>query len=174
MKFFSLLASVFLLFFTSLLILGVVSGSDSEVNESITIEAPNVVVLKELIDFDNYQKWCPNIIQSDYDPNTQLRQTTYLIDKHLVKINEKIQFILSENIILFTEQSNIIRGYIQNFNNEIHLQENSDGTTEIHWEIRYTLKPMLSKILNIFVVKPVIKKILHENLNALKINFEGS
>lgn len=173
MKFFSILASAFLLFFTSLLILGVVSGSDSDVEASITIEAPHVVVLKELIDFNNYHKWCPNISKSDFDPNTQLRNTIYLIDEHSVKIQERIQFVLSENVILFTEQNNSPRGYIRNIINEIRLQENSDGSTEIKWEIRYTLKPMLSKILNIFVVKPALKKMLHENLYSLKMNFEG-
>ena len=172
MKFFSILASTFLLFFTSILILGVISGSDSNIETTITIEAPHVVVLKELIDFGSYHKWCPNITKSEYDPTTQLRQSVYMMDKHPVNVNEKIQFILSENTILFTEKSNSPRGYIQNIINEIRLQENSDGSTEIRWEIRYTLKPMLSKILNIFVIKPAIKKMLNENLNSLKINFE--
>ena len=168
MKFFTVLASSFLLFFTSILILGVVSGSEFDVETSITIEAPQVVVLKELIDFGNYYKWCSNITKSDYNPDTQLRETTYIMDKHPVNIREKVQPILSENIILFSEQNGKKRGYIQNIVNEIHLKDNADGTTEVRWEINYTLKPMLSKILNIFVIKPVLKQMLDENLNGLK------
>jgi hypothetical protein len=168
MKFFTVLASAFLLFFTSILILGVVSGSEFDVETSITIEAPQVVVLKELIDFGNYYKWCSNITKSDYNPDTQLRETTYIMDKHPVNIREKVQPILSENIILFSEQNGKKRGYIQNIVNEIHLKDNADGTTEVRWEINYTLKPMLSKILNIFVIKPALKQMLDENLNGLK------
>jgi len=172
MKFFSVLASVFLLFFTSILILGVISGSDYNVGNSITVEAPLVVVLKELIDFDSYHKWCPNITKSAYNSETQFRETTYLMDGRSVPIHEKVQLILSENIILFIEQNNKPRGYIQNIVNEIHLNENLDGTTEIRWEVRYTLKPMLSKILNIFAVRPALNSMLTENLNALKKNFD--
>jgi len=168
MKFFTVLASAFLLFFTSILILGVVSGSEFGVDTSITIEAPQVVVLKELIDFGNYYKWCSNITKSEYNPDTQLRESTYIMDKHSVNMHEKVQVILSENIILFSEQNGKKRGYIQNIVNEIHLEENSDGTTEVQWEISYTLKPMLSKILNIFVIKPALKQMLDENLNGLK------
>ena len=172
MKVFTVLASAFLLFFTSILILGVVSGSDYDVDTSITIEAPQVVVLKELIDFNNYYKWCPNITKSEYNPETQFRESIYMMDKRPVIIHEKVQVILSENIILFSEHNNKTRGYIQNIVNEIHLEENSDGTTDVKWEIRYTLKPMLSKILNIFSVRPALKEMLNENLNGLKKNFE--
>lgn len=172
MKFFSVLASAFLLFFTSILILGVVSGSEYEVNTSITVEAPQVVVLKELIDFDNYYKWCPNITESAYNPETHFRQTTYLMDGRSVNIHEKVQIIFSENIILFTEHNSKPRGYIQNIINEIHLEENLDGTTDIQWQIRYTLKPIISKILNIFVLKSALKRMLTENLNALKRKYE--
>ena len=172
MKFFSILASAFLLFFTSILILGVVSGSDYVVDTSITVEAPQVVVLKELIDFGNYFKWCPNISKSEYNQDTQFRESTYLMDGRSVNIHEKVQVILSENIILFAEHNNKPRGYIQNIINEIHLNENSDGTTEIRWEIRYILKPIIGKILNIFVVRPALRTMLTENLNALKRKFE--
>ncbi|MBN1408623.1 MAG: SRPBCC family protein [Calditrichaceae bacterium] len=172
MKSFTFLASAFLLFFTSLLILGVVSGSEYDVVASTTIEAPQVVVLKELIDFNNYYKWCPNILKSEYNPETQFRESLYVMDKRPVSIHEKVQVILSENIILFTEHNNKARGYIQNITNAIHLKENSDGTTEVSWEMSYTLKPMLSKILNIFAVKPALNRMLVENLNGLKKNIE--
>jgi hypothetical protein len=172
MKFFSVLAVVFLLFFTSILILGVITGSEFKVNTSITIEAPQVVLLKELIDFDNYYKWCPNITKSTYNPETQIRQTTYIMDGHSVNIHEKVQLVLSDNIILFTEHNSKPRGYIQNIINEIHLKENSDGTTDIHWEIRYSLKPIISKILNIFYVQPALKRMLTENLNGLQRKYE--
>ncbi len=172
MKFFSVLASVFLLFFTSILILGVVSGSEYEVNNSITVEAPKVVVLKELIDFENYSKWCPNITKSTYNPETYFRQTTYLMDGRSVNIHEKVQIIFSENSILFTEHNSKPRGYIQNLVNEIHIKENLDGTTDIQWEIRYTIKPIISKILNLFVVRPALKRMVTENLNALQRKYE--
>ncbi|MEJ2544116.1 MAG: SRPBCC family protein [Calditrichaceae bacterium] len=172
MKFFTILASAFILFFTSLLILGVVSGSEFDVDTSITIEAPQVVVLKELVDFNNYYKWCPNITKSEYNSESQFRESIYKMDEHFVKIHEKVQIITSKNIILFSDHNKQPHGYIQNIVNEIHLKENSDGTTEVNWEIRYTLKPMLSKILNIFAVQPALKQMLNENLNGLKKNFE--
>lgn len=168
MKFFTILASAFLLFFTSLLILGVVSGSEYDVDTSITIEVPQVVVLKELIDFGNYYKWCPQIIKSDYNPETQFRESTYMMDKRPVNIHEKVQMIASENIIVFTEHNTQPRGYIQNIVNKIHLKENSDGTTEVRWEISYSLNPMLSKILNIFIIRPALKQMLDKNLDGLK------
>ena len=168
MKFFTVLASAFILFFTSILILSVVSGSEFDVDTSITVEAPQVVVLKELIEFNDYYKWCPNITKSEYNPDTQLRKSIYLMDEHSVNIQEKVRMILSENVLLFTAQNSKPHGYMQNIVNEIHLKENSDGTTEVRWQISYTLKPMLSKILNIFAVRPALKRMLDENLNGLK------
>ena len=168
MRFFSILASVFLLFFSSALILGVVSGSDSAVKTTISVEAPKVVVLKALIDFGSYQQWCPNITKSEYDLNSKTRETTYLIDGRAVNIYEKIQVVSSENVILFTERNVAPRGYLQNIINEIRLDEHPDGTTEINWEIRYTLRPILSKILNIFFVRPALKSMLDDNLISLK------
>lgn len=172
MKFLSVLATICLLFFTSILILGVVSGSESEVNASISIEAPQVVILKELIDFGNYYKWCPNITKSEFDPNTQIRNSRYLMDGHSVQVNERVQFILSENMILFTERNDKPRGYMRNIVHEIRLNENSDGTTEIRWTMHYNIQPILSKILNIFAVRPALEKMLNENLEALKKKFD--
>ncbi|MEJ2053004.1 MAG: SRPBCC family protein [Calditrichaceae bacterium] len=173
MKFFAILASVFLLFFTLILILGVISGSESDVNESITVEAPQVVVLRILIDMDNYQQWCPNITESRYNPDTRERETTYMFGDRPVLVHEKVQMIQNENIFLFTAQNNKPRGYMQNIVNEIRLKENADGTTEINWDIRYTLEPMLSKILNLFFVKPVLSRTLRQNLTSLKALIEG-
>jgi len=138
----------------------------------VTIEAPQAVVLRTLIDFNQYHEWCPNISKSGYNPDSRIRETTYLFGDKTVDVSEKIQMIESEKIILFSELIDKKRGYMSDVVNEIRFQENADGTTNVNWAMHYNLEPMLSKIINLFFMKPDLHSMLEENLTSLKLLIE--
>ena len=163
MKLFTILSSILLLLFSSFLILGVISGSETSIKISVSIEAPQVVIYRVLQDFDNYHQWCSNIRKSNYNPDTNTRETIYVINDRPITINEKVQAIQSENIVLFTQAEEVKRSYLENFSNEIRLYELPDGTTEVIWQARYTVRPMTSKILNSLFLKSSIKNMLMRN-----------
>ena len=173
MKFFTLLASVLLLFFTTILILGVILGSEFTIKRTISIEAPSVVVYKELTEFDHYAQWCPNIKTSRFHSENKSRTTVYKFGDKQLQIRESVQSIENQNLVIFIQDDSLNQSYIQNFTNEIKTSENPDGTTEVEWKTTYNIKPVLSKFLNRLFLMPTIEDNLSKNLEALKRQIEG-
>jgi len=172
MKLFTILSSILLIFFSSFLILGVISGSETSIRASTAIEAPQVVVYRVLLDFGNYHQWCSNISKSEFDIDSRSRETTYINRDKFVKINEKVQAVPSENVVLFTQADEVKSSYLENFSIEIRLSESPDGTTEVIWQARYTVRPMTSKILNSLFLKSSIKNMRRANAQSLKASIE--
>lgn len=168
MKIYTIISAILLLFFSAILILGVLSGSESVIRVSGIIEAPQVVVLKVLLDFDNYNQWWVNLKKQSLNSDLSGREATYLIRGEMLTQQENIQYIPSANLFLFTQSDSVKRSLIQNLNQEISVTELPDGTTEVIWQTRYHIRPISGKFLNTLFIKPSLNSITYNNLQSLK------
>lgn len=172
MKTFTIVSTLLLIFFSVLLILGVLSASDSNVRVSGIIEAPKAVVMKVLLDIENHQQWWKTIKGQEYFPETNRRNVTYILDSRKIIVPEKIQYLPSENTLIFRQNDPIPRAHIQNWMMELSLRELADGNTEIIWQIHYQIKPIFVKVINRLFLKPNLRAMIRQNIQSLKTFIE--
>jgi len=172
MRTFTIISTLLLVFFSALLILGVLSASDSNVRVSGIVEAPLAVVLKALLDIENHEQWWKAIAEQEYTPETNARRVIYIIGSRKIILQEKIQYLPAENTLLFKQNDPIPRAHIQNWLMEINLRDLADGNTEIIWQIRYQVKPIFVKVLNGVFLKPMLNSMIRKNIQSLKTFIE--
>jgi|GEM_PF-4158369 len=172
MKTFTIISTLLLVFFSALLILGVLSASDSNVRVSGIVEAPQAVILKVLLDIENHNQWWTVIEEQEYTPETNSRRVIYSLGSRKVIMQEKIQYLPTENTLLFKQNDPIPRAHIQNWLMEISLRDLADGNTEIIWQIHYQVKPIFVKVLNGVFLKPMLNSMIRKNIQSLKTFIE--
>jgi uncharacterized membrane protein len=115
MKSLSLISIILTIFFSFILFLGIVSSPNTVIEKSITIEAPQSVIWKTLIDYKKYNKWCSPIKKISGSNDSNSRRVIYQIGNKEFSVLEKIYINHKKKLIIFMQNGNIqrsSRGYL--------------------------------------------------------------
>lgn len=172
MKSLSLISIILTIFFSFILFLGIVSSPNTVIEKSITIEAPQSVIWKTLIDHKKYNKWCSPIKKISGSNDSNSRRVIYQIGNKEFSILEKIYINNKKKLIIFMQNGNIQRSSLRNFQNKIKLKALPDGSAEVAWQLEYTVSPIFAKLLNRLFIKSSFDRMLIGNLQSLKTYIE--
>jgi len=173
MKLFSIISVIFTLFFTAILLEGIMSSSDSSVTASITIEAPQPVIYNTLQDVSNYEQWNTLSSGKDFSEQNLVRSTIYKIGSQTISIQEKLTILQNENTFLFVQIDSLPGSFLTNLNNAVSFKGLSDGTSEISWQTSYSISNITANLINRIYIKSALKKALAKNLKSLKKHIEN-
>ncbi|MGD9900653.1 MAG: SRPBCC family protein [Calditrichaceae bacterium] len=172
MKISAVVSAILAVFFIIILVTGIIVNPETHIKKSITIEAPEAVVWTTLASPDDYVNWYKSIRQTEVSPadskNKSMRDVSYSIIGREMAVTERIDFYESSDRITFTQVDTIRRSLIHNIRQSIALNALPDGSTEAVWEITYTAPPVLSKLMDIILVRPAFGKLINLNLSSLK------
>jgi hypothetical protein len=172
-KIFKLTALVLFFIVIILLVIGILSGYETEFSISITIDSPKNTTWKRVVDYGEYSKWLFPGARVIPEKTTALQRNSMLnvypsagrkniaTEYKILEFNfeKKIAFRNIGSTQLLLVNDNIIT---------LEIQSLPDGSSDLTWRETYRVKTFISKIYNQFFHKYNRKAAAKEALRKLK------
>ena len=156
-----------------MLIVSILSSSDTNIKISVTIDSPRNVTWKRIIDYGQYSKWLflgSRIIREDVTP---LQRNSMIIVYPAVGTGNiatdyKILEYLSDRKIAFRNIGKIQLPLVNDQIITVECRSLPDGSSEVIWLETYHVKTLLGKVFNQFYHRHHRKAIANNALRQLK------
>ncbi len=165
------IAGFLLLATIAFLVYGLARGPETQIQASAIIEAPVDIVWNNLSNFNEHSKWMRDIIPL-YNYNHSARQIRYNIGENTIMANQQVRVRKNAYSIDFIHIGRERYTEIDDLHSGISLHALADGSTEVKWQISYSLHSVSARVLNAFLVKPKFQTLLQKNIRALKSYIE--
>ncbi|HGY57346.1 MAG TPA: hypothetical protein ENK44_16680 [Caldithrix abyssi] len=172
MTFFKISGIIFTVVFCALLVVGLLTESESVVSADVAIEAPQPVVLRILTDSSTYTLWNPFTRKSIYK-GSDVWETTYQIDEKQFVLREKIQIDYNENCVCRSALDSLKNTYLFDVKQKYSVRSLPDGSSEVNLKMSYRTYSISVRLLNYLFLKSRAARIALENVQALKTYIQG-
>jgi len=171
MKFFLALSILISLFLISVFAYGFSLDEEINIEQSLVLEVPDIVVWNALTNFEDHHKWQKSI-KALYNYNSSARQVRYIIGDKTIMTNQQVRIRETANTIDFIQIGKEEYTKLKNLGGQITVKNLADGNTEIRWKITYLTKSITQKLINKFKIQPNLESLLSKNLNSFKSHIE--
>lgn len=167
MKLLSFVAIVLAAIFSGIVFYGITLSDKTEINETIVIEAPKMIVWKSLSNFSEKHKWLKSI-EALYNFNFSARQVRYMFGEKTILVNQQVRLRENAYTIDYFQIGKEKYTALQDFSGQISVSSLADGSSEIQWKITYTTNTLSEKLANKFSLEPLINQLLKTNLRSFQ------
>jgi hypothetical protein len=151
---------------TGLLAAGLMTDPLTRINTSVIIEAPRPVVWNYLANPDTYDRWSNKasfkFLSRDTLRKIYTRKASYQLAGSEMQRIEEVRVDLSQQTVSIMPADN--NSYLENFHNLISINTLPDGSTQVRWKAVYSVRPLVARVLNRFLLKPAVNSMLAKNL----------
>ncbi len=171
MKFLLSISIIISLFLIAIFAYGFSLNDEVDIEQSLVLEAPDIVVWNTITNFKDHHKWQKSI-KALYNYNYSARQVRYLIGDKTIMANQQVRIRETGNAIDFILIGKEEYTQLKNIGGQISVTSLADGNTEIRWKITYLTESITQKLINKFIIQPKLESLLSKNLSSFKSYIE--
>ena len=172
MKYLLALSILICLFLLSIFAYGFSLSDENNIEHSLVLEAPDIVVWNAITNFEDHHKWRKSI-KALYNYNYSARQVRYIIGDKTIMANQQVRVRENANTIDFIQIGKEEYTQLKNIGGEISVKRLADRNTEIRWNLTYTTESITQKLINKFIIQPKLDLLLAGNLRSFKSYIEN-
>ena len=139
------------------------SASKTSLTAEVTTEIPVQAAFKLLV------KNLSGRAESSLNPEPVSITFTYFKNEHPVTLTYRLHLDEKNNQVFLQpqEEQNTLFA-LKEITHQISLKELVDGTTNIQWQIHYSVRGWSARLLNRFFWQPKLNAFLHDRINELR------